>query len=77
MFVFNLVRDKGRVLAEILTMAMVNHYQRAKPVSLEKDHLLSRVFDCLKAVFIVYGPIGELLTTLRKFLETVSDDENF
>ena len=73
MFVFNLVRDKGRVLAYILTIALIDHYKKAKPVSLDKDPLLSRVLDCLRAVFIVYGPIGELLTTLRKFLEMVND----
>jgi hypothetical protein len=34
------------------------------------------VLKCLKAVFIVHGLIGEILITLRKFLEFLSEEQD-
>ena len=58
MFVFNLIRDKSRVLANLLAVALERYYKWTKKIPLEINNLISRVFDCLRATFIVYGPIG-------------------
>ena len=35
----------------------------------EENELLAQVMQCLKSIFVVHGPVGELLIALRKFIE--------
>lgn len=72
-FIFNQIRDKCKIIAHLFWAALDN-YCRRQGGDIEDDNLVANILHCLKSIFVVYGVVGELLISLRKFLEYLNGE---
>ena len=61
------------MLGYVFGMALQFYYEVTREVRLEDNELLLSVLAALKVVFVVDGPVFELLGALRKFLEFLQE----
>jgi hypothetical protein len=62
------MREKCRILANMFELALEKYYETTKKLNNNKNEMILKVIQCLKAVFICHSPVSELLGIISEFI---------